>query len=133
MRQRAVGCVLMLGGLAVAAGAQDPWNTKISSSVNPLPVGSCSSVSIALLDSMGKDIPRNPAGWRVSLADFDMAVASEAPGAMAGVYNGANSFSVCGVRGRRPARPRRSPLRIQRARWLWRRECRAYRIRPRRR
>ncbi|MDB4882917.1 MAG: hypothetical protein JWL95_1683 [Gemmatimonadetes bacterium] len=74
-----------------------PWTVAIVPSVNPVPVGSCSQVSLTLKDSTGKDAPRTSEGWRVSIADFDMTVASASN--IVGVYNGPASWSVCACQG----------------------------------
>jgi len=75
--------------------AQDPWSTKLTATLSPVPIGGCGAVWIAIVDSTARDAPRNPQGWRVSMADFDMSVQSVDPRALVGKYNGAASFSVC--------------------------------------
>jgi hypothetical protein len=73
------------------------WTVTIMPSMNPVPVGSCGAVSMTLRDSTGKDAPRTPEGWRVSIADFDMTVSSATN--VVGVYNGASNWSVCACQG----------------------------------
>lgn len=95
------GAGLLVGaaiGMVVSAAslhAQDPWNTRLTATLAPVPIGGCGVVSVAIEDSTGRDAPRNPQGWRVSMADFDMTVQSVDPRALTGKYNGAASYSVC--------------------------------------
>ncbi|MEO8561600.1 MAG: hypothetical protein ABI601_05970 [bacterium] len=77
------------------ARAQSPWAATLTATMNPQPIGSCGAVALVLKDSTGRDAPRNPLGYRVSIADFDMTVASADPGAVAGQANGTNNWSVC--------------------------------------
>ena len=87
--------VLSLLAMSQRGSAQDPWSTTMTTSLNPLPIGNCTSVQIGLTDSSGKDTPRNPNGMRVSMADFDLSVTSPTPRAVIGRYNGSNSYSMC--------------------------------------
>ncbi|MDB4882916.1 MAG: hypothetical protein JWL95_1682, partial [Gemmatimonadetes bacterium] len=80
---------------SVLAQSASPWAMTIQPSMNPLPIGACAAVSLMLKDSTGKDAPRNPTGFRVSISDFDMSVSSANPLAVAGRYNGASNWSVC--------------------------------------
>ena len=72
-----------------------PWKVSIRPSAKSVAIGSCQLVYIDLLDESGKDIPRRPDGYRVSLADFDWTATSAQAGAVVGVYNGANAWSAC--------------------------------------
>ncbi|MEO6525906.1 MAG: hypothetical protein ABIP93_04725 [Gemmatimonadaceae bacterium] len=80
-----------------ASGA--PWTVSLVPTMNPLPIGSCGAVWLTLKDSTGQDAPRNAAGNRVTLADFDMSVTGASPVAVAGAFNGPNNWSVCGCQG----------------------------------
>jgi hypothetical protein len=82
-----------------ALSAQAAWGVTINLAPDPLPIGQCSQVWLAIKDATGKDTPRNPAGMRVTLADFDMSVTGATPTAAAGEYNGANNWSVCACPG----------------------------------
>jgi hypothetical protein len=62
--------------------------------MNPLPVGFCAAVHLTLRDSTGADVPRNPQGQRITLADFDMTVASP-DGSVVGQRIDASHWSVC--------------------------------------
>lgn len=78
---------------AVSASAQGPWNLTIRPSTTPLEAGQCTPVYLELRDASGRESPRNPAGMRVSMADFDMSVAGG--GKVVGRYDGASAWSAC--------------------------------------
>ncbi len=82
--------------------AQAPWVVKVTPLMNPLPVGYCAAVQLSILDASAKEIPRNPQGLRITLADFDMAVASPDAGAVVGQQVDAYHWSVCGCQGAAP-------------------------------
>jgi hypothetical protein len=73
--------------------------------MNPLPVGYCAAVQLSVLDAAGREPPRNPLGQRVTLADFDMEVASPNAGSVVGRYLDAYHWSVCGCQGAAPGTP----------------------------
>jgi hypothetical protein len=85
----------LTGAPALAQRESVPWSVTLTATMNPLPIGSCGAVWLVLKDSTGKDAPRNAQGYRVTIADFDMTVASAREGAAVGSYNGASSFSAC--------------------------------------
>ena len=90
----------IVGLLAPArAHAQVPWTVTLTPTVNPLAIGGCGPVSLAIMDSTGKNAPRNPIGQRVSIADFDMSVTSPDPTGVAGEYNGPSIWSACACQG----------------------------------
>ena len=65
--------------LAAVAAAQlvpnpDPWRVTVVPTLNPLAVGFCSAVQVTVFEGAGTEVPRNPTGFRVTMADFDMAV-----------------------------------------------------------
>jgi hypothetical protein len=60
---------------AVAAGAQPSWTVTVTPTLNPLPIGLCAAIQVRVLDATGRDAPRNAAGARVTIADFDITVA----------------------------------------------------------
>jgi hypothetical protein len=71
--------LVVLSALCVAVApatvlAQAPWTVTVKPSMDPLPVGFCAAVQLTVLDASGKDVPRNPLGQRVTMADFDMSV-----------------------------------------------------------
>ncbi|MDQ6887174.1 MAG: hypothetical protein M3068_07735 [Gemmatimonadota bacterium] len=75
LRQRCIGLVLTTSILVPAiAGAQGPWNVTVFLTMNPLPVGFCAAVHLKVFDASGKEVPRDPLGFRVTMADFDIAV-----------------------------------------------------------
>lgn len=82
---------------AAAAGpsAAAPWIVKLVPHNLPFRVGQCAPVSIELLDASGRDTPRAPNGWRVSIADFDMTVVTASGASVVGQYNGASNWSAC--------------------------------------
>ena len=71
---------------------QVPWTVSIHPATNYVAIGQCLPVYIDLLDASGKDIPRNPTGQRVSIADFDWSASGNAA---VGKYNGPNAWAVC--------------------------------------
>ncbi|MEP6689802.1 MAG: fibronectin type III domain-containing protein [Gemmatimonadaceae bacterium] len=93
-----VGCEA-IKTTTVPMGGEVAWTVTLMPSVTAIPIGSCSAVGIDLRDASGKEGPRNPAGQRVSLADFDMSVSAASGSSAAGSYNGATSWSACGCQG----------------------------------
>lgn len=90
--------------LSVSAGcaaAQSPWVVTITPTLNPLPIGLCAAVRLEITDST-KQVPRNAAGYRVTLADFDLAVSAPKEAAVAGVYFSPSNWSVCACQKARP-------------------------------
>lgn len=71
---------------------QVPWTVSIRPATNFAPIGNCVAVYIDLFDAAKKDIPRNPIGQRVSIADFDWTATGNAA---VGKYNGPNAWTVC--------------------------------------
>jgi hypothetical protein len=65
-----VACAL----LPASVVAQTPWTVTVTPTLNPLPVGLCAAIQLTVLDASGKDVPRNPLGFRVTIADFDIVV-----------------------------------------------------------
>ena len=59
----------------------------------PLTPSVCTPVRLEVADARSGEVPRNAAGQRVSIADFDMTV--EADGAVVGRYDGASQWSAC--------------------------------------
>lgn len=100
MRRCALPLLLTLaaGPPALAQSpSQSPWTVTVQSTMDPLPIGFCAAVRLDILDPKLRDIPRNPAGARVTIADFDMRVTT--PGAaveVAGQHVDAYHWSVCG-------------------------------------
>jgi hypothetical protein len=61
-------------GMPAVSVAQMPWAVTLTPTLDPLPVGLCSAIHLTVLDSSGKDAPRNALGARVTIADFDITV-----------------------------------------------------------
>jgi hypothetical protein len=78
--------------LQIMGTMQVPWSVSIHPATNYVAIGQCLPVYIDLLDASGKDIPRNPTGSRVSIADFDWTATGNAA---VGKYDGPNAWAVC--------------------------------------
>ena len=78
--------------LQIMGTMQVPWSVSIHPATNYVAIGQCLPVYIDLLDASGKDIPRNPTGNRVSIADFDWTATGNAA---IGKYDGPNAWAVC--------------------------------------
>ena len=78
-------------------GPSAPWTTTLISNINPLAVGQCTPVSIDLRDATRKEEPRNPAGVRVTIADFRMGVTGG--GASVIGLSSSGGWSVCACQG----------------------------------
>ena len=52
--------------------AQSPWTVTVTPTMNPLPIGFCAAIQVRVLNESGRDTPRNAAGARVTIADFDI-------------------------------------------------------------
>jgi hypothetical protein len=76
----------------VGGGMQVPWQVSLHPATNYVAIGQCLPLYIDLLDASGKDIPRNPSGGRVTIADFDWTASGNAA---VGKYDGPNSWAVC--------------------------------------
>src|SRR5438270_336005 len=87
---------------AIAVAQSSPWTVTISPSANPQPIGLCGYVYLTVFDPATKDTPRRPNGVRVSMADFDMTVATPDGRSAIGQYASAYAWSVCGCRGATP-------------------------------
>ena len=75
----ALGLVLTLCLLAPdSVGAQGPWTVEVTPTMDSLPVGLCGAIHLAVFDGNSQGVPRNPLGFLVTIADFDIAVT--APG-----------------------------------------------------
>ncbi len=84
---------------AATANAQSSWTVSLTPMLNPLPVGMCGAVHLKIFDPATRDTPRNPQGYRVTLADFDMSVDGAS---VAGNYIDAYHYEVCGCPGGTP-------------------------------
>ena len=78
-------------------GVAAPWTTTLTANLNPLPVGLCTPILIDLRDATGKEEPRNPAGMRVTIADFYVDVTGG--GASIVALNNYGAWSVCACQG----------------------------------
>ena len=81
-------------GAANPPPALVPWTVTLIPRNLPFRDGQCSPISVELLDASGKEVPRAPNGWRVSIADFDMNV-SASGAAVVGQYSGASIWAAC--------------------------------------
>jgi hypothetical protein len=88
-------CVLV----PALASAQVPWVVTLTPTLNPLPVGFCGAVQLTIANPGGGDVPRNPLGYRVTMADFDMAVSGAS---VAGHQIDSTHFEVCACQGGSP-------------------------------
>lgn len=81
-----------------AAVAQMPnWTVVVTPTLNPLPIGMCGAIHLSLMDPVTRDVPRNPQGYRITMADFDMSVSGGA--SAAGRQIDASHFEACGCPG----------------------------------
>lgn len=92
-----VGC---LGTPAIASG-QSPW-TVTPELANPVPIGACYRLGLVLLDPKTREAPRNPAGQRVTLADFDITVTAPDGKSVAAQWSDAFTVAACGCQGATP-------------------------------
>jgi len=83
---------VLLGASRVAA--QAPWTVTIRQTANPLPIGTCHTVSLTVYDPATKGNAKNASGGSVSSADFDMSVESVGNPAAVGKYEG-TIWSAC--------------------------------------
>lgn len=83
--------MLLLSSTAVAQTPQ--WNVTLTPTLNPLPIGLCGAVHLTLMDPATKDVPRNPKGQRITMADFDLTISGTA---IAGHQIDASHFEACG-------------------------------------
>lgn len=77
----------------VTAGG--PWTVIVQPTFNALPIGTCAAVQLIILDATGKDIPRNPLGNLITIADFDMSTGAAHSGDVYGEFIGPTDYSVC--------------------------------------
>ena len=93
-------CVAMpiLSATAHAQTPTPPWTVIVTPTMNPVPAGFCGAVALAISDARN-DIPRNAAGARVTIADFDMAVTSSDGTSFVGQSIDAYHWSVCACQG----------------------------------
>jgi hypothetical protein len=91
-----IASVATLFFVAGAAGAQNLWTVTIRPAATAIPAGICTPIRLDLRDAGGQT-PRNPAGVRVSIADFDWSVAPA--GKVVGRYDGASAWSACACLG----------------------------------
>src|SRR4051812_39038602 len=89
-------------GLATVISAQTPWTVTVTPTMNPLPIGFCAAVRVDVRDASGSEAPRTPQGYRIPLADFDLAVTSPNPASVVGQRIDASHWSVCACQGAAP-------------------------------
>ena len=90
--------VVALACLTIAATADAQWAVTVKPTLDPLPAGFCAAVHLTVTDPVLKDIPRNPQGYRVTMADFDMAVTSP-NGTAVGQQIDASHWNACSCQG----------------------------------
>ena len=91
--------VATLAAVNPGPSAAAPWAVRLVPRNLPFRDGQCAPISIELLDASGKDTPRAPNGWRVSMADFDMNVTTATGAAVVGQYSGASVWAACACPG----------------------------------
>ena len=99
IRRQFPGVLLVLTVCSLAAatgGAQEPWNVAFNAPIS-LTTGYCAPIGVTVLDARTNATPRNPLGAGVSIAHFDMTVASK--GAVVGRYSGASAWAACACPG----------------------------------
>jgi len=84
------------------AAAQDAWTVAVNSTMNPLPIGACAAVRLDIQDPATRDIPRTPAGARVTIADFDVTVTSADGQSVAAYWIDAYHLMACGCQAGTP-------------------------------
>ena len=92
------------GALALSISslpAQSPasWTASLSLPLNPLPIGVCGAVSLRMTDPATGDVPRDPAGQRVLISDFDVVVAGAGPLDVAGELTAPSVWTACACQG----------------------------------
>lgn len=103
VRVRAVGCALAACVVAPeSAAAQAQWNVVLTPTMDPLPAGFCAAIHLTVRDSAGRDVPRNPLGYRVTIADFDITVASPDGRSAIAQRIDATHWSACACQGATP-------------------------------
>jgi hypothetical protein len=91
--------LLALACLAAPASAQAQWTVTVKPTLDPLPAGFCAAVHLTVTDPVLKDVPRNPQGYRVTMADFDMTVTSPGGTAAVGQQIDASHWNACSCQG----------------------------------
>jgi microsomal dipeptidase-like Zn-dependent dipeptidase len=100
LRRRSVGLALTLCLFTPAiSSAQTPWAVLLKPTMDPLPIGFCAAVHLTMFDSTTKDVPRNPLGAFVTIADFDMAVTAPDGKSAAAQQIDAYHWSACACQG----------------------------------
>jgi hypothetical protein len=95
-----VAHLLVAWSISGGAQAQSPqWHVIVTPTLNPLPIGLCGAVQVTVLDAAAMDMPRNPLGARVTIADFDMTVAAPGARSVVGQQIDASHWSVCACSG----------------------------------
>ncbi|MEP6690810.1 MAG: hypothetical protein ABJD07_06610 [Gemmatimonadaceae bacterium] len=84
------------------ASAQGPWAVTLTQTMNPLPIGFCAAIHLTIFDAVGGDVPRNPLGYRVTMADFDIAVATPDGTAAVAQRIDASHWTACACQGAAP-------------------------------
>jgi len=99
LRHRCIRLVLTTSILAPAiVGAQGPWTVTVTPTVDPLPIGFCGAVRLGITETATGATARNPAGYLISLTDFDMTVTAPG-GSVVGQWIDASHWSVCACQG----------------------------------
>jgi hypothetical protein len=82
--------------------ASNPWTVTLTPTLNPLPIAFCAAVRLDLVDPNTGQRPRNPAGYLMGFADFDLSVTSADPRAVVGQPIGTTGWNVCGCQAGTP-------------------------------
>lgn len=92
-----VAIVTMLApSMAFALG---PWTVTLTPMLDPLPIGYCGAIHLTVLDGAGREVPRNPLGQRVTIADFDLTVTSPDGISVAAHQIDTSHVAACGCQG----------------------------------
>src|SRR5688500_7618392 len=77
----------------------DPWFVTLSQTLDPLAAGFCGAIHLTVFDRAGGEVPRNPLGVRVTMADFDIAVASPDGISVTAQQIDASHWTACACQG----------------------------------
>jgi hypothetical protein len=92
-------CVLAPQASFAQQQPQQSWAVTLTPTMNPLPIGFCAAIHLTLFDPVSKDVPRNPLGYRVTIADFDITLSTPDGTSAAVQYLGASNVSSCACQG----------------------------------
>ncbi len=91
--------VVLAGCVLTSSTMQGQWAVAVTPTMDPLPAGFCAAVHLTIFDSVARDIPRNPLGHRVTIAEFDMTVSSASGNTAVGQWIDASHWNACACQG----------------------------------